>query len=144
MDILERQLSQDFTGLQKTACWTRLKLHVFYFNLVKISYWTHTICIKIFHRAPFILVCFRCSVNGAYEEGVHRMFSFWEVTIQSWTDNDDSYTIFLEIEKKHTPLFNKEMLKHENISEISAKKILAAAYNRLCYCENYIDLFKYP
>ncbi len=64
---------------------------------------------------------------------MHRMFSFWEVTIQSWTDNDDSYTIFLEIEKKH-----------ENISEISAKKILAAAYNRLCYCENYIDLFKYP
>ncbi len=42
---------------------------------------------------------------------MHRMFSFWEVTIQSWTDNDDSYTIFLEIEKKNTPLFNKENAK---------------------------------
>ncbi len=33
-----------------------------------------------------------------------------------------THTLFLEMEKKNHP-FNKEMLKHENISEISAKNL---------------------
>lgn len=32
------------------------------------------------------------------------MFSLWEVTIQSWTNNDDSYTIFRDGKKINTPV----------------------------------------